>query len=235
MANAQPSWRENRLLARLPEATAEHFVKSLQPVSLDVKHIISKVGGPIEAVYFPTGGVISAMTIMDNGSAIEVATIGKEGMAGLPAILGNKRSPYEVMVQVSGHGLCMGADAFAAEASRPGPLRDVLVRYHNAFLAQVSYSVACNGLHQIEQRCCRWLLMTQDRVGSDTLQLTHEFLGIMLGVRRASVTDVLSALAEQGAIRNGRAEIEIVNRARLEELSCECYRRVLEQYDQAFD
>jgi CRP-like cAMP-binding protein len=233
MANAHPL-RENRLLARLPAAELERLTPMLQDVPLEVKHVLTRVGEPIESVIFPLGGVVSAMTMMDDGSAIEVATIGNEGMAGLSAILGAKTSPYQVIVQVAGDGLRMDVDAFINESGRAGAFREVLVRYHTAFLGQVSYSVACNGLHQVEQRCCRWLLMTHDRVGADALPLTHEFLGIMLGVRRASVTDVLHALQEQGAIRNGRGEIEIVDRRRLEELSCECYKRVQEQYDRAF-
>ena len=137
--------------------------------------------------------------------------------------MGCDTSPYEVMVQVPGDGLRWGADEFKREVDRSEKLRRIILDYYTAFSVQVSYSVACNGLHKIEQRCCRWLLMTQDRVGSNDLPLTHEFLAIMLGVRRASVTDVLQPLQKRGLIHNGRGRIEIVDRAGLEKQACECY------------
>ena len=174
------------------------------------------------------------MTVMEDGSAIEVATVGKEGMVGLAAFIGGETSPYEVMVQVPGHGVRMRADALRKATEQPGPLRSVLVDYHAAFSLQVSYSVACNGLHKIEKRCCRWLLMTQDRVGSKTLQLTHEFLAIMLGCRRASVTEVLQPLQDAGFIRNGRGEIEILDGAGLEKHACECYRATNAEFARLF-
>jgi CRP-like cAMP-binding protein len=235
MQKAHPSWRENRLLARLSVAECGSFLAMLEPVALPVKKQIFKVNGPVDKVYFPTSGVISAMTVMSDGSAIEVATIGREGMAGLSAILGGMTSPYEVIVQVSGDGLCMSAEAFASEVNHGGPLRQLIASYYNAFSVQVSFAVACNGLHKVEQRCCRWLLMTHDRVGADVLPLTHEFLGIMLGVRRASVTEVLNSLEAQGIVGNERGEIEILDRQRLEQHSCECYRQVQQQYERAFE
>src|SRR5205809_3169862 len=122
------------------------------------------------------------------------------------------------MVQVPGDGLRMRADVLKEEASQDGPLRRLLVLYNTAFSTQVSYSVACNGLHKVERRCCRWLLMTQDRVGSNVLPLTHEFLAIMLGVRRASVTDVLQPIQKRGLIQNCRGRIEITDRPGLESL-----------------
>jgi CRP-like cAMP-binding protein len=117
-----------------------------------------------------------------------------------------------------------------AEA-KGGPLKDLLGDYHEAYMAQVSQSVACNGLHRLEQRCCRWLLMTRDRVGSDELRLTHEYLGIMLGARRASVTDVLAPLQEAALVRSHRGTISILDRAGVEARSCECYHVVKEEYD----
>jgi len=155
------------------------------------------------------------MTVMENGDAIEVATIGKEGMAGMTAFIGDEASPNDFMVQVAGEGLKMRADVFREEAKRDGPLRQVMVRYHTAFLTQISYAVACNGLHTVEKRCCRWLLMTQDRVGSPSLPLTHEFLSIMLGVQRSSLTEILGPLQERGLIHNTRGKITIVDRPRM--------------------
>jgi CRP-like cAMP-binding protein len=125
----------------------------------------------------------------------------------------------------------MDASILKREAGKDGPLRRLLRRYNKAFLTQVSQSVACNGLHPIQQRCCRWLLITLDRMDSDVVPLTHEFLGIMLGVRRSSVTEVLGPLSEKGLINNSRGTITILDRAGLEKLSCECYRKVKNEFD----
>jgi CRP-like cAMP-binding protein len=225
----------NRLLARLPQREFERLSPLLQKVSLKLKQVVCRVRTPIEYVYFPTSGIISAMTVMQNGSAIEVATIGNEGMTGLTAFVGGKTSPYEVMVQVEGEAVRMEAAAFTKETSRECELRELLVTYHTAFSMQVSYSVACNGLHTVEKRCCRWLLMTQDRVGSNVLPLTHEFLAIMLGVRRASVTEVLRPIQKRGLIRNGRGTIEILDRSGLENLACECYQAVNAEFARLFN
>jgi len=228
------SARSNKLLACLPTAELEKLAPLLREVPLDAKQIIYHVRSSIDYVYFPTSGVISAMTLMEDGSAIEVATIGNEGMAGLIAVTGIETSPYEVMVQVRGTGFRMEVQAFKQEVAKSSALHDILMRYNVAFSVQVSYSVACNGLHTIEKRCCRWLLMAQDRVGSKELLLTHEFIAIMLGVRRPSVTDLLQALQKKGLINCGRGRIEILDRPGLERMTCECYRRTNEEFERQF-
>ncbi len=219
-----PEHPGNQLLARLPPSEYQRLSPHLQAVSLPVKQILYTARSPIDYVYFPGSGIVSAMTVMADGSAIEVATIGNEGLVGLTAFIGGETSPYEVMVQVTGEGIRMRSDVLANEASQDGPLRRLLVLYNTAFSTQVSYSVACNGLHKVEKRCCRWLLMTADRMESDTLALTHEFLAIMLGVRRSSVTEVLQPLQGRGLIRNSRGKIQITDRPGLEATTCECYR-----------
>ncbi len=222
---------ENRLLARLPEAERQRLLPLLQPVTLAVDQVIYEARGPITHAYFPTGAVLSALTVMEDGDAIEVATVGNEGLVGHSAASGGRRSPHRVIVQIGGGGLRIEAAALRGEAAAGGPLGDLLSDYQEAFLTQVSQSVACNGLHQLEQRCCRWLLMTRDRVGSDELRLTHEFLGVMLGARRASVTDVLRPLQDAGLVRSHRGVISILDRAGVEARSCECYRVVKAEYD----
>ncbi len=223
----------NVLLDRLPLADFKRL--PLQALDFEPKKYLYRVREPVEFVFFPASGIISAMAVMSDGSAIEVATIGKEGMSGLSTHLGTDDSPYEVMVQVPGHGWQLDVQTFREEASRKGAFQKTISLYHTAFSLQVSYSVACNGLHKIEQRCCRWLLMTQDRVGENILPLTHEFLAIMLGVRRASVTEVLQPLQQRGAIKNERGFIEILDRPALESLSCECYRAVTGEFSRLFD
>lgn len=229
-SSAFPFRPGNRLLASLPNGEAERLRRHLTPVELAFKQLLYKARKPIEYVYFPTAGVASAVTYVQDGGAIEVATIGDEGMVGLSALMGPANSPTEVFVQVQGQGLRMPAAVLRHEAGPGSPLHEVLVKYLHAYLFQLSQAVACNGLHNVRERCCRWLLITHDRVHTNELPLTHEFLGIMLGVRRASVTDVLTPLQEEGLIRSRRGTITVLDRQRLEAGSCECYRLVADEY-----
>lgn len=162
---------------------------------------------------------------------IEVATIGREGGAGLPTFVKSQASPHRVFCQVPGEVLRIELELLQKAAQQEGPLRSLLFSYQAAFLFQISQSVACNGTHVLEERCCRWLLMTHDRVDGDEIELTHEFLAAMLGVRRSSVTETLQALKAKGLIDYGRGKITILDRAAMEEGSCECYRAVIDEYD----
>jgi hypothetical protein len=224
--------RGNRLLDRLPEAEYDRLVPLLKPVDLAFEQVLYQLRGPIAYAYFPTGAVTSALTVMQDGTAIEVATVGIEGLVGHTAAFGSgKTSPNKVIVQIGDGGLRIAAQALRGEFVRGGPFQALLDDYHTAFMAQVSQSVACNGLHRLDQRCCRWLLMTRDRVGADDLRLTHEFLAIMLGARRASVTEVLRPLQEAGLVQSRRGRISILDGAGLEERACECYRVVTNEYE----
>lgn len=231
---AHPPQPKNQILARLPVADQKRLLPHLQAVSLPLKQRLYKAGELIDYAYFPIRGMLSAMTIMEDGNAIEVATIGREGCTGLMAALGGGVSPNEMIVQVAGDGLRMRAEVLKAEMDKGGPLCDLLLRYHGAFLVQLSYAIACNGLHPVQQRCCRWLLITHDRVGDGDLPLTHEFLGIMLGVQRSTVTEVLRPLQEKKLIACRRATIAILNRAGLEAIACECYQAVVDEFARAF-
>src|ERR1700730_8175384 len=157
----------NRLLARLPKEEYQRLLRRLKLVPLALKDVLYEAQSTIDYAYFPNRGVVSALTVMEDGKAIEVATIGDEGMVGLPLLIGAKTTGNRVIVQVPGEALRMPEDVLSEQVSRDSPLRRLLVLYHTAFLAQVSQAVACNGLHSVHQRCCRWLLMTQDRAHSD--------------------------------------------------------------------
>ena len=226
-----PAGPRNRFLARLPEADYRRLVPLLQPVSLTSGQVLYEARGPIEYAYFPTGAVLSALTVMQDGNAIEVATIGNEGLVGSLRLRRHEvaapgdRADGRTVACGSRRGHCR------RRAAKDGPLRDLLTAYHIAFMSQVSQSVACNGLHRLVQRCCRWLLMTRDRVGSDELRLTHEYLAIMLGARRASVTEALRPLQEAGLVRSHRGRITILDGAGLEARACECYFVVRDEYD----
>jgi CRP-like cAMP-binding protein len=226
--------RGNQLLARLPPKEYQRLLPRLELVPLALKHVLYEARSSIDYAYFPVRGVMSALTVMEDGRAIEVATIGDEGMVGLPLLVGAKTTANRVIVQVPGEALRMAEDVLREEAGRDGPLRRVLVLYHTAFLAQVSQAVACNGLHSVHQRCCRWLLMTQDRAHSDVFPMTHEFLAEMLGVRRSSVSEVLEPLKEQGLIRYSRGKLTVLDREGLKAGSCECYRTINEEFGRLF-
>jgi CRP-like cAMP-binding protein len=229
-ASSDPA--QNRLLARLTAVQYPRLFERLRPVPLAFKTVLYQPNGPIDYVYFPTRGVLSAIAIMANGDAIEVGTIGNEGVSGLAVLFGVEQSPTQVIVQVAGEALRIETAALQAEAMPGSPLQELLIRHHHAFHHQVAQSAACNGLHKVQQRACRWLLLTQDRVGSDVVPLTHEFLAIMLGVRRASVSEVLKPLQDQGLVRSDRSKFTILDRPGLEAACCECYRNIVEAYRQ---
>jgi CRP-like cAMP-binding protein len=220
----------NRLLARLPEAEYRRLLPHLEAVELKPDLVLYEAQGPIEYAYFPAGAVLSALVVMQDGNLIEVATVGHEGLVGHDGF-GGKTSPHKVVVQIGDGGHRIASRALQGEATRDGPLKDLLTAYHVAFMGQVSQSVACNGLHRLEQRCCRWLLMSRDRVGSDDIRLTHEYLSFMLGARRASVTEALRPLQEAGLVSSQRGLIGILDGAGLEARSCECYFVVRDEYD----
>jgi len=216
----------NRLLAALSPAGRKRLRAHLEFEKVDLKQVLFDRGKRIDSVYFPGTAVVSILTTMDDGTNVELATVGNEGMVGVPLFLGSTFMPAREFsqAQVPGTVFRMEAGMFQDEMEAGGPLRDVVQRYVLAFFSQTSQQVACNSLHSVEERCSRWLLLTHDRVGSDEFPLTHEFLAEMLGVRRASVTVVAGVLQKAGFIRLRRGRIAVVDREGLEEASCECYR-----------
>lgn len=220
----------NKILSRLASADLARLQPHLKPVRFDSGMVLYEAGADIDFGYFPQHGTLSAVVVMRDGRMIEVATIGNEGAIGLPRPLLAGKSPNRVFVQVPGDGLKIEAELLERETQRNPALQLLLSRYQSAFQFQTAQSVACNGLHALRERCCRWLLMTHDRAGGDEIKLTHEFLAVMLGVRRPSVTETLQELQEQGLLTYNRGAITIVNRAAMESQSCECYRVVTEEY-----
>ena len=221
----------NRLLRAIPADAYARLTAGSEMVSLERGDIIYHPSEPIRRVYFPTNMILSVISIMTNGDRVEVGTIGNEGMGGLPAFLESDSSPFTVFVQVSGEGWVVDARLLLDVAQSSPETRTVLHRFTQSFLNQSAQSAACNRMHSIEERCARWLLMTHDRVGLDAFDLTQEFLADMLGVRRAGVTVVCGALQRAGFIRYRRGHIVILDRAKLEEVTCECYGRVRAEVD----
>ena len=224
-----PARRENRLLAALP--VNEQRRLNLEPVSLTLKQSIYEQNQPIEYVYFPTTAIISQIARMSNGAVAEVATIGREGFVGLPVFLGTDRTTLVAFAQVAGEAFRTTAAHFRSEMQRAVALPKLLLRYTESLLVQIAQGSACSQLHPVQQRCARWLLATHDRVGSDEFLITHEFLCQMLGVRRATVSEVLHLLQQIGLIRYSRGKMTVLNREGLEAASCECYRVIRTEYE----
>lgn len=213
----------NRLLGLLPPRDYKRLRPHLHRIPLEYRQSLYRANKPIEFVYFIETGVGSLVNTMRNGDAAEVGTIGNEGVVGLPVVLGDDRAPTSVYVQVPGAGLRMKAALFKKELTRSASMQAVMLRYGHAFFNQVAQSAACNHFHTLQQRCCRWLLMTHDRMQSDEFLLTQEFLAMMLGVQRTGVTAAAGALQRAGLIRYKRGNVTIINRRALMQRSCECY------------
>jgi CRP-like cAMP-binding protein len=215
--------RTNRLLSLLSNSDYERLRPHLSQVVFDYKKSLYEASRPIEQVYFPIDGVASLVITTADGASAEVGTIGNEGFVGLPVCLGDDDAPSSVYVQVPGTALSMDARIFRGELDRSPTLNLIMLRYAHAFFNQVAQSAACAHLHRVEQRCCRWLLMTRDRMPTGNFLLTHEFLGMMLGVRRTTVTDVMGSLQKAGLIRYRRGHVSILDHEALQQRACECY------------
>lgn len=222
---------KNRLLASLTPADFARLSPQLTLIEMEKGRIICDPGDPIETVYFPHDCVISLMTLMENGAAIESATIGREGAFGLMAAIAPRQSMSRAIVQVPGRASRMSATALA-EAVRHAPgLAGLIDRHNDALFGHAIQSVACNALHAVEARFCRWLLSCRDRIDGDTVSLTQEFLADMLGVQRTTVTAVAGALQTKGLIRYRRGVVDILDRPGLEATACECYDAVRRTYE----
>jgi CRP-like cAMP-binding protein len=216
--------RRNRLLGLLPPADLFLLTAHCKEIALERGKVLQEADAPIDYVYFPYSGMVSLMAVMPDRQAVETATVGAEGAVSLSAGLGSPFAVSRAVVQFSGTAARVPAERLAALAEESAAIRAVIVRYNDALFAQIQQSVACNALHDVEARLCRWLLHARDRLGSDTLPLTQEFLARMLVVRRTTVTLTARALQSAGIIQCRRGLIEIRDAAALEAKACECYR-----------
>jgi CRP-like cAMP-binding protein len=224
VGNGRSSPADNHLLAALGAEDYARIASTLDIVPLKLKDIIHKPGEPIRHVYFPGGGFCSVLTVLEDGNMVEVATVGSEGMVGTSVLFGDSPPSSTAMVQGETE-ICyrMAADACRVEMDRRGAFFELLTRYAHAFVGFIMQSTACNAVHSIEQRLARWLLMAQDRMGSETFPLTQEFVAMMLGATRPTVSVVAGTLQRAGLITYHRGHVTVVDRARLEASSCECY------------
>lgn len=226
----QPAVAHNQLLAALPSAVLERLLPNLHRVGLPLRQGLYHPDVPIEAAYFPESGMISLVANMDDGMQAEVGVIGREGMLGVPLLLGVETSFAEAMVQVPGTALRMGAREFRHELEVNASFRTLLLCYSEALQAQVMQTAACNGRHALEQRLARWLLMAHDRGAGNKLPLTQDFMAMMLGVHRPSVTVVAGALQRAGLVRYSGGQVTVLDRPSLEAASCECYALVKRRF-----
>ena len=213
----------NRLLAALPPEDLARLRPGLRPAELPFDRTLFPADGVVEAVLFPESGMVSLVATLEGGEQVEVGIAGREGLVGLPLVFGDNRSLVEARVQMEGTALRIGAAAFRAAMDESAALRWVLNRYALAFQAQVTLTAACNARHAIEQRLARWLLIAHDRAGADEFPITHEFVSMMLGVRRPGVSIAAGVLQKAGLIRYARGRMAVTDRHGLEAVSCECY------------
>ena len=223
--------KENAILAGLSHPMIAEVLERGKLVELRTPQQIYEAGREIREVYFPIDAVLSVVTQMRDGGSIEVGTVGREGVSAIPLLLGAITSANESYCQVPGRAVVISSDYFRRLLSaEDNQFRSVLDRFLQAYVNMLGQLAACNGKHSIYERCARWLLLTHDRVNSDKIALSHEYLSMMLGARRSGVTIAAAALQQAGFIRYAHGHIVILNRVGLEEASCECYGVAREQF-----
>ena len=222
---------ENLLLAALPPGEHARLQSSFEKVSFDLGDIVHDTGGLLDYVYFPTSCIVSLIYITENGSSAEMGLVGNEGVVGFAVLLGGNTSPNRAVVQIAGNALKIKAKVLLGESERNLPFQRLLLLYTQSLITQVSQTAVCNRLHTIEQRLCRRILLCHDRLQSDEMQMTQEFVASMLGCRRQSITEAAGHLQDAGLIHYARGHISILDRPGLERRVCECYQVVKTELD----
>lgn len=223
--------RQNKLLASLPKAEFERWLPHLEPVDLTLGLVLYESGSVLSHVYLPTTAIVSLLNVMKNGSSAEIAVVGNEGIVGISLFMGGDSTPSRAVVQSSGAGFRLKSKMIKEEFDRSSPVLHLLLRYTQALITQMSQTAVCNRHHSLDQQLCRWLLLSLDRLQGSELVMTQELIANMLGVRREGVTEAALKLQKAGLISYVRGRISVLDRARLEERSCECYAVVKKEYD----
>jgi CRP-like cAMP-binding protein len=221
----------NIILDQLPADEFDTLEPMLQRVNLTLRQIVHQFDADVSHVHFPTTSLISLLTVLEEDDPVEAATVGKEGFVGLAAALGVGASPHRAMCQMGGDSLRLPIRRLAEAMERCPRLTRLIHRYAAFSLRGMGQAIACNALHTVEARACRWLLIIHDQAGSDEFPMTHEFLAFMLGVRRQTVTVIAGTLQNAGLISYHRGVIRILDRPRLEEAACECYAVIRDYYE----
>lgn len=223
--------RKNFLMASLPDVEFERVKAHLLPVSLTLGQVLYESGDKMDYVYFPTTAIISLLYVMENGSTAEIGVVGNDGILGIALFMGGDTTPNRAVIQSAGKAFKMNTKELMAEFTLGGAFHNLLLRYTQALITQISQTAVCNRLHSVEQQLCRWLLLSHDRLNSDKLVMTHDLISNMLGVRREGVTTAARKLAVKKLIKNIRGTITILDRRGLEEAVCECYDVVNNEYN----
>jgi len=226
-----PEPRNNQLLAALPEAEWERWLPQLEPVEMPLGQVLYESGTTLSHVYFPLTAIVSLLYVMENGASAEIAVVGNEGIVGISLFMGGESTPSRAVVQSAGYGYRLNAQTMKQEFNRAGPVLHLLLRYTQALITQMAQTAVCNRHHTLDQQLCRWLLLSLDRLKGNDLKMTQELIANMLGVRREGVTEAALKLQKVGLIRYARGRITVLDRAGLEQRTCECYAVVKNEYD----
>jgi CRP-like cAMP-binding protein len=223
--------RQNRLLSALAPDIVSRWLPELEPVELELGDALYESDTPTDHVFFPTTAIVSLLQVLQDGASTEIAIVGGEGMVGVSQFMGGNRTPSRAVVQIAGLGIRMNASFLKGEFKRSIEVRDLLLRYTQALIAQMTQTAVCNRHHSVNQQLCRWLLLTLDRMAGSKLSMTQELIASMLGVRREGVTLAASSLQRAGLIEYQRGQIAVLDRPGLERCTCECYAVVKKEYD----
>jgi CRP-like cAMP-binding protein len=224
----------NRILLSLPQSSLKRLRHALEFHTIAKGEVIARLGQPIEYLYFVNRGLISFVKTMQDGRAVEIGVVGIEGISSPHALFGINKAILEALVQVPGTAFRISRDSLKRLMAEDPPLREALEKYVNFYIAAFAQTAACNRLHHLDERCCRWLLIAHDSARSNTFSLTHEFLAMMLGVQRAGVSITAGNLQKARLIKYRRGQVTITNRSVLENTACECYRTMSREFDKLF-
>jgi CRP-like cAMP-binding protein len=222
---------QNHLLAALPTPEFERLAPHLELVRMPLGQALYESGGELLHVYFPTTAIVSLLYVLENGASAEIAVVGNEGILGISLFMGGETTPSRAVVQSAGHGYRLKAQLIKQEFQRAGPVMNLLLRYTQALITQMTQTAVCNRHHSVDQQLCRWLLLSLDRLSTFELTMTQELIANMLGVRREGVTEAAGKLQRDGVIRYSRGRITVLDRERLEAKVCECYGVVKKEFE----
>ena len=222
---------QNQLLAAIPSAEFERLSPHLELIEMPLGEVLYESGGRLDYVYFPTTCIVSLLYVLQDGASAEIAVVGYEGILGISLFMGGETTPSRAVVQSAGFGYRLKAPLLKQEFNRAGPVLRLLLRYTQALITQMAQTAVCNRHHSIEQQLCRWLLLSLDRLSSNSLKMTQELIANMLGVRREGVTEAAGNLQRAGLIRYNRGHIDVLDRPGLEQAVCECYAVVKVEFD----
>src|SRR6186713_585181 len=229
--NSPPDPRQNYILDALPPLERERLFPHLKLVPLPLGMVLYESGATLRHIYFPTNSIVSLLYVMQDGSSAEIAVVGNEGAIGVSLFMGGETTPSRAIVQSAGFAFRLTSTKLKQEFNRHGDMLHILLRYTQALITQMAQTAVCNRHHSVDQQLCRWLLLSLDRLDSNELKMTQELIANMLGVRRVGVTEAAGKLQAQGVIRYARGKITVLDRPRLETLSCECYAVVKKESD----